>query len=146
MLMGIMQPGCGSRGAANFLDHMPELRFDFSHTNLCESTRCVVPFRARLLEHFDTFQNRSSSTEKRHQCPIVIGPQQQSFPSQTAQPSSKEGQGISIHAILWHLCRCQASSTFAFSHQNRHLGSFLSHAGIVDSDFRQLSRRNTHMW
>ena len=114
----------------------PSLRFDFSHTNLCESIRCV-------LDHFDTFQTRGCSTEKRQQCPFVI--EQQSFPSQTAQPSSKEGQGISIDALLWHLCRCQASSTFAFAQQNRHLGSFRSHVGIVDSNFRQLSFKNTHV-
>ena len=94
------------------------LRFDFSHSNLCESIRCAL---ARSLRHLQ---------------PFVIGPQQQSFPSQTAQPSSKEGQGISIHALLWQLCRCQASSTSAFAHQNCHLGFFWSHVCIVDSQLQ----------
>ena len=30
-----------------------------------------------------------------------------SIPNRTAHPA-KESQGMSIHALLWHLCRCQA--------------------------------------
>ena len=47
------------------------LRFDLSHTSLCESIRCVVPLRTRLLAHFDTFQTRGCSTVKRQQCPAA---------------------------------------------------------------------------
>ena len=121
------------------------LCFDFSHTDLCESSRFVIPSRARLLDHFNTFQTRDCRTEKRSQCPLLVGPQQQSFPSQTALPSSEESLSVSINALLWHLRRCQAPY-ICICTQESSLGILPVPVGIIDSNVRQLSLWNTHMW
>ena len=45
---GSLQSSCLMSLFKMTLQHS-SLRFDFSHTNLCEAIRCVVPFRARML-------------------------------------------------------------------------------------------------
>ena len=75
-----------------------------------------------------------------------IGPRQQSYPSQTARPSSKKIKEEAFAPFSGrHLCRSQAPCPFAFAHQNRLFGSFRSHVSKVDSNLWQLSLRRNHV-
>ena len=121
------------------------LCLEFSHSNFCESIRAGSP--SGLARSITSTPSKLAAAARTNagNARSFIRPRQQSFPSQTARPSSKEDQRIGIRDLLQHLCRSQAPCPFAVAHQNRLLGCFLSHAGKVDSNLWQLSLRRNHV-